>query len=328
VPKSGLAVGGGLLAVVVIGLVVGLVGLNHFRRTAPGKPPAPAPKVIDSPEITLTGRLQARTIERVHSHIAGILDAWYVDVGQEVYQDQLVGRIRNADLDNAVQTAQAALDRAEVQIAQLEAQVAAARLEASRTTAEQSRARNELDRIEKIYVRYKNLMDSGAIARLTFEKTETEYHAAEKDAANRDAAVKEAADKLAALERDLEEARRAVADQTAAIAKAKDAAADGDLRSPADGVVLERMVHQGDRVEDLADLMTVATDLTKLAVSVTPEPAVLARIHTGQHAFVRISNVELPGEVHEMHGAEVIVEFTSPEPITKLGGAAQVRMVF
>src|SRR5260370_14735644 len=105
-------------------------------------------------------------------------------------------------------------------------------------------------------------MDSGAMARLTFEKTETEYHAAEKDAANRDAAVKEAADKLAALERDLEEARRAVTDQTAAVAKAKDAASDGDLRSPADGAVLERKVHQGDQVADLADLMIVATDLT------------------------------------------------------------------
>ena len=327
-PKSGLAAGGGLVAAVIIGLVVGWVGLHNSRRTAPVKPAAPAPKAFDSPEITLTGRLQARTTERVHSHIAGILDAWYVDVGQEVYQDQLVGRIRNADLDGAVQTAQAALDRAEVQVSQLDAQLAGARLEASRTEAEQSRARNEFDRIEKIYQRYKNLMDSGAIARLTFEKTETEYHAAEKDAANRDAAVKEAADKLAALERDLEEARRAVTDQTAAVTKAKDAGADGDLRSPADGVVLERIVHQGDQVGDLADLMTVGTDLTKLAVSLTPEPVVLARIHAGQHAFVRISEAELSGEVHEVHGAEVIVEFTSPEPIMKLGGAAQVRIVF
>jgi multidrug resistance efflux pump len=325
VPKSRLA---GLLALVAIGLVVGLIGVRRLRHPTPPKLAAATPKVVDSPEITLTGRLQPRTTERAHSHIAGILDAWFVDVGQEVYQDQLVGKIRNADLDNAVQQAQAALDRAEVSVAQLEAQMAGARLEASRTTAEQVRARNELDRIEKVYVRYKNLMDSGAIARLTFEKTETEYHAAQQDAENRDAAVKEAADKLAALERDSEEASRSVTDQTAAVAKAKDAASDGDLRSPADGVVLERKVHQGDQVEDLQDLMIVATDLTKLAVSVTPEPAVLARIHAGQHAFVRISDAELPGEVHEVRGPEVIVEFTSPQPIMKLGGPAQVRIVF
>jgi multidrug resistance efflux pump len=329
VSKSGLVAGGGLLAVAAIGLGIGVVAVRHWRKPVPTKTVSAVSTIFQGPEITLTGRLQAQKIEQVDAPVAGILDAWFVEEGQEVYEDQLVGRIRNAGLDNAVQQAQSALDRAEIRVAQLDAQTVNSRLEASRTTAEQIRARNELDRIEKIYLRYKNLMDAGAIARLTFEKAESDYIAAKAEAAKREVPAKEAEDKVVALQQDSEEAKRTLAEQTAALAKAKDAVTEGDLHSPADGVVLTRSVHQGDQVEDSAEgLLTVATELTKLAVSVTPDPAVLARIHAGQKAFVRVNEAESPGDVKEVRGAEVIVQFTSEKAVTKLGGAAQVRIVF
>jgi len=314
------------MAVTAIGLGV---AVKLRRQPTPPTPPAVVSTIFQGPEITLTGRLQAQRIESVDAPIAGILDQWFVEEGHEVYEDQLVGRIRNAELDNAVQQAQSALDRAEIRIAQLEAQTVNQRLEVSRTTAEQIRASNELDRIEKIYQRYKNLMDAGAIARLTFEKTQADYIAAKAEAEGREASAKEAQEKLALLQRDSEAARHAVADQTAALAKAKEAVAEGDLHSPADGVVLARKVHQGDQVEESAEgLLTVATELTKLAVSLTPDPAILARIHAGQQAFVRIDDGEFAGQVKEVRGTEVIVEFSSGKPVTKLGGAAQVRIVF
>jgi multidrug resistance efflux pump len=326
VSKRGLVAGTGLLAVMAIGLGV---AVKHWRKPAPAKPAAVVSTIFEGPEITLTGRLQAQKIEAVDAPIAGILDQWFVEGGHEVYENQLVGRIRNADLDNAVQQAQSALDRDEIRISQLDAQTVNARLEVSRTTAEQIRAHNDLDRIEKVYQRYKNLMDAGAIARLTFEKTEADYIAARADAERREVSAKDAQDKLASLQRDSEEAKGAVAEQTAALAKAKDAVAEGDLHSPADGVVLARKVHQGDQVEDSAKaLLTVATELTKLAVSVTPDPAVLARIHAGEHAFVHMDDGEFPGVVKEVRGTEVIIEFGSEKPVTKLGGAAQVRIVF
>jgi len=326
VNKRGLVAGAGLLAVMAIGFGV---GVKHWPRPAPAKPAAVVSTIFEGSEITLSGRLQAQKTEQVDAPIAGVLDQWFVDEGQEVYEDQLIGRIRNADLDNAVQQAQSVLDRAEIRNSQLDAQTVNARLEESRTTAEQIRARNDLDRIEKVYQRYKNLMDAGAIARLTFEKTEDDYIAAKAEVEKREVSAKEAQDKLATLQRDSEEAKHAVAEQTAALAKAKDAVAGGDLHSPADGVVLARKVHQGDQVEDSAKgLLTVATELTRLAVSVTPDPAVLARIHAGEHAFAHTDDGEFPGVVKDVRGTEVIVEFSSEKPVTKLGGAAQVRIVF
>ena len=322
--KIGLA--GGLLAVIALGFGV---AVKHWPKPVPAKPGAVVSAIFQGTEITLSGRLEAQKTEQVDAPVAGVLDQWFVEEGQEVYEDQLVGRIRNADLDNAVQQAQSALDRAEIRTSQLDAQTVNARLEVSRTTAERIRARTELDRIEKMYQRYKNLMDAGAIARLTFEKTEAEYIAAKAEVDRREVSAKDAQDKLASLQRDSEDAKGAIAGQTAALAKAKDAVAEGDLHSPADGIVLARKVHQGDQVEESAEgLLTVAAELTKLAVSLTPDAAVLARIHAGERAFVHMDDGEFPGVVKEVRGTEVIVEFSSGKPVTKLGGAAQARIVF
>jgi multidrug resistance efflux pump len=328
VRKRWLIAGGAIVVVVAIVLLTPWV-VRHRRKPALVKPVAAVAKVFEGPEVTLMGALQPQSTEQVDAPAAGILDAWFVDVGAEVYEDQLVGRVRNADLDNALQNAQAAVDRVELRISQLDAQVVSAKLEVSRTDADKIRAHNELDRIEKLYERYKNLFEVGALPRLTFEKTEADYNSAKTQVASRDAASKDAQDKAAALDHDSEEAKRALTEQTSAFEKAKEAVAACDLHSPADGVVLTRNVHQGDKVEESAkNLMTIATELKKLAVLLTPDPLVFARIRVGQHAFVRVSEAELPGEVHEVRGADVIVYFTSPEPIMKLGTGANVRIVF
>lgn len=316
-----------MVAMTATGLLIGWAVVKHRHKSVPVKAVV-IPAVFQGPEITLTGALQAQASEPVEAPIAGIVDAWFVDAGTEVYEDQLVGRIRNADLDNTLQNAQAAADRAEARIAELDAQTMSAKLEVSRTTADQSRAHNELDRIEKLYLRYKDLFDVGALPRLTFEKTDADYKSAQTEAASRDAAAKDAQAKAAAVDHDSEEAQRALAGQTSALEKAKAAVAECDLHSPEDGVVLTRDVHQGDKVEAKEKVMTIATELTKLAVVLTPDAPVLARIRAGQHAFVRVADADFPGEVHEVRGPDVVINFTTPEPVTKLGGAAQVRIVF
>jgi multidrug resistance efflux pump len=326
VRKSGLIAGGGILAVAAIGLLIGW-GVIRWRKSVPVKPVA-VPAIFDGPEIALTGALQPQTIEHVEAPVAGILDSWFVDVGGEVYKDQLVGRIRNTVLEVALESAQAAADRAEARIGEIDARVLNAKLEVSRTDADRVRARNELDRIEKLYQRYKNLYAAGALPRLTFERTEAEYAFAKTEAVNRDAASKDAQYRAEGLDRDSEEAKRALTEKAAALEKAKEAVAECDLHSPGDGVVFTRGIHQSDKVDAHANVMTIATDLTRLEVVLRLEPRVSARVRAGQHAFVRVAGAEIPGEVHEVRGAEAIVFFTSSEPGMKLGGAAQVRIVF
>jgi multidrug efflux pump subunit AcrA (membrane-fusion protein) len=224
VRKSWLIAGGAIIAVAAIGLLIERVVVRHRTKPVPVKPVV-ALAIFQGPEITLTGALQAQSTEQVEAPVAGILDAWFVDVGAEVYEDQLVGRIRNADLDAALQSAQAAADRVDLRIAQLDADALSAKLEISRTDADKIRAHNELDRVEKLYERYKNLFEVGALPRLTFEKTEADYKSAKTETATRDAASKDAQDKASAIDHDSEEAKKALADRTAALEKAKAAVA-------------------------------------------------------------------------------------------------------
>ena len=60
----------------------------------PAKPVAD-PSDFQGSEVTLTRSPPAASTEQVEAPVAGVLDAWFVDVGAEVYEDQLMGRIRN-----------------------------------------------------------------------------------------------------------------------------------------------------------------------------------------------------------------------------------------
>jgi multidrug resistance efflux pump len=315
------------------------VGFALKRRAHTQKPlPMAAPTVVDSPvvfdgaEATLTGHAEARTTVMVGAPIEGVLETWFVEINQEVYLDQLLGRIRNLKLEAAEQRAQTELDKTQAHLTSLGGDEIAARMEASRASADQIRARSELDRLEKEYRRQKLMMQDGATPRLTFEKSEKDFLAAQKESETLEAAAKQADERIAAIARDLETTKRTLAENTEAVEQGKAAAAAREIRSPADGVVIARKGQQGEPVDpSMTDLVQIATNLTSMQVVLTPDPRVLARIHTSQTASVRLpdmSSDEMPGAVSDIRGPNVIVDFTSPTPITKLGLTAQVRIKF
>ena len=90
--KIGLIAGSAIVAVAAIGISIGWL-VKHRRKPGPVRPAAIA-AVFEGAEVTLTGAIQPQSTEQIAAPIAGILDAWFVDIGAEVYEDQLVGRIQ------------------------------------------------------------------------------------------------------------------------------------------------------------------------------------------------------------------------------------------
>ncbi len=264
--------------------------------------------------------------------LEGVLDTYFVDAGQEIYQGQLLGRIRNPELDEAQRRAQNELDQAQLRVTKLSGEQLAARLESSRAAADQTRAHSEVDRLQKNYDRQKGLWEAGATPRLAWEKAQKDYSDAKADIDRQDAAAKTAAEHEASIDRDLEAANHAVADATSALEHARGGAGATEIHSPVDGIVVARKELQGQRVDpSMTDLVQIATDLTSLTAVVTPDASVLARIHAGQTAVVRVPEVNpdpMNGIVREVRGADVIVDFMSPIAITKLDLAAQVIIKF
>ena len=288
--------------------------------------------MVENTDASLMGGVQPRTSVLVAAPIDGTLESFFVDVNQEVYQGQLLGRIRSNNLEAAQQQAQLALDTAQARVTTLSGDQLVVRLEASRAAVDQSRARADVDRLEKIYQRQKGLWEAGATARLTFEKAEKDYNDARAAIERADTVAKQAADRAAAIETEIDAANRAVTEATAAMERAKEELATAEVHSPVDGIVMARRGQPGEPVDpSTKDLLQIGTDLTSLQVTVTPDAAMLGRIHVGQAASVRVPEIapdEIPGTVREINGPNVVVDFTSPAAVTKLDLAAQVRIKF
>lgn len=291
--------------------------------------PSPA-SVFQNAEVSLTGRIQAQKLVPVGAPVEGVIDSYLVDVGQEVYAGQLLGRIRSGRLDAAVEQATAEAEQAQNRVNNLDGALIAARLDSSRSAADAARAHGEMERAEKVYLRQQMLYREGATPRLVFEKAERDYKGAKAESDNLEAVAKTAQDRVAQLSKQMDAARVALSEKNEELDHARTDAASAELRAPADGLVLGRRGQPGEQVDPaMLDLFQIAVDLTALEVILEPEPPVLARIRTGQPAAVRVAefpNQELSGKVQEVRGTQVIVDFLSPSPVIRPGLTAQVRI--
>jgi HlyD family secretion protein len=322
-----------LLSVSAILLAIAAGALSLLRKPATPQSaqkavPAPPPPIPD--EALLSGKIQAAHILPVHSPTDGILDRWNVQVGEEVLEGQPLGHVRNTMLEAAAEQARSDLESAQSKVTSLEGQILAARLDAARAEADAARARVEVDRLEKIYLRQQMLLREGATPRLVFEKAEREYKTAAEESKTASELAKSTADRVQSYEKDLQLAKSTVQDRQDVLDSANSDLESSNILSPADGAVLKLGVEPGGEVtRGMEDLIQLAVDPALLQVVVEPDPRLLERIKPGMPALVVVpdfSSDGITGDVKEIKGAQVIVEFTSPNPAIKHGMLASVRI--
>jgi multidrug efflux pump subunit AcrA (membrane-fusion protein) len=324
-----------LLAASAVLVAVAAGAIVAWRRDHAARQPqaqtAPAPPAAPSGEIALSGRIRAQHVEYVDAGVSGSVEQFFADIGQEVFEGQLLARISNQGLETARETAQRAADTAQDKINQIEAAIISARLESSRARADAIRARAEFDRHDKIYRRQRMLFAEGATPRLTYEKSEREFNDAKTEFDSLDQLAKQAEERSAQLLKDLEAAKRSFDDKSSQLEGVKDDLRAGEVRSPVTGTVVSRKGVTGDTIEagsESARLFGIATDLAALEVVLEPEPPVLQALKAGVPALVILADVPEPlnGSVKAVQGNEAVVEFVSPNPLVKPGMTAQVRL--
>ena len=317
-------------------LALAFVGVTTFglRALRPGPAKSPVAVNVDPvallEELSLTGRVQARSAVAVPVPIDGKIDFFHVEVGQQVAQDQVLALIKSEVSETAQEAAQAAFDQVQTRLTNLEGAITAARLEASRARAEASRARSELERADKANARQRMLLSAGATPRLAAEKAAKEYEAALQESTTLSDLADKAEERVAAMQREAEALRKTVAEKAEDLEEAKTAVSAGEVRSPVDGVVTARRGSLGEDVDrSMTDLFQIATELSALEVVVEPPPAALRRIKQGQQAVVRVAELSgegLAGVVKRVENGQAVVEFTSPLPEIKPGLTAQVTI--
>ena len=287
---------------------------------------APAPES----EVSLEGKIFALRVVEVAAPVNGTVGVFYVEIGQDIFEGQLIAQINSDSLTGAEQLATQLADRARNRLSDLESSLIAARLESSRAHAVASRLKTEFDRSERTYQRQRILLAAGATPRLTFEKAEKEYVTGQAESASAEALAQQVEIRVNAQLKEQDAVKKTLEERTHEVDAAKADLAAAEVHAPVDGVVVGRRGDAGDPVDrSMKDLFQIATDLTRLAVVVEPSAPAIARIHPGQTAVVTVAEAQnelLAGQVKKVENGRVTVEFTSPDPAVKPGLTAHVRI--
>jgi len=321
------------LAISVLAVAAGIAAsaLSMRRHHAPPPPPRTSgAAVISTTDVTLSGVIRPQHVTAVSSTVSGSVEAFMANVGDEVYQGQVLARIGAAGLESEREAAAHAVEYAQEQVSKAEGAVVSARLEASRAAADAQRAQLALDRAEKSFSRQKTLHAVGATPRMTYEKAEQDYKNQQQESdlmekARRasDESVQSALDQVAGAKKLLDAKSHEMEDAQGAFEAA-------EVRAPVDGLVVERRAEVGKPVQESGgELFQIATDTYALELTIEPQPPVLKLLRPGQPALVNVPDLQtggIPGAIKEIKDTQVIVEFTSTIPAIKPGMRADVRL--
>jgi HlyD family secretion protein len=251
---------------------------------------SPAAGTVAVREVMTTGVVQPTLLVRVGSQLSGDVVEVYVDFNDAVSADQPLARLDPESFEAAVREAAAAFSMARAteqlrQQAQAELLVAKARLE-----------RGRAERNGKVidFKRTEPLANKGTLPQRDLDdaKTAVAVSAAvvkEAEAAveARLAAAQSAEAELRMAEVELRMARAATSKQQAAHDRARADLERTFIRSPIDGVVVDRSVEVGHTVVaslDSPTLFTVAEDIRRMEVHANVDEADIGQIRTGQAA--------------------------------------------
>jgi multidrug resistance efflux pump len=299
--------------------------------------PVPVPRqveaaVIHSDDVTLNGPIRPQHVIGVGATVSGNIDALLVDVGEDVFEGQLLARTGSSNLDSDREAATQVLERTQDQLSKAESAVNSTRLEASRADADMQRARAQLDRTQAVLEHQTTLHKAGATPKLVYEKAVTDYEGAVKEFEIMDKALRASRDNASAASTKVAGLKSAVAEKSRDLDNTEGAYTATEVHAPSEGVVVGRKGETGKPAQEYGDqLFQIATDLYALEVTLPAKPEVLKRIHPGQPATVQVLDLQslgMPGavkEVREKEG-EIVVEFSGTVSGIRPGMRADVRL--
>lgn len=202
--------------------------------------------------VTATGELKSLTQVNIGTEISGIVESVDVDFNSPVRIGQVLARVNTEKLEAQAAQARAALQSAE-----------AKRLQAQATLAE---AKAALARLEQV----RELSSGRVPSKQEFDSQVAALKRAEADEASSAAQVTQSQASLAAIETDI---RKAL------------------IRSPINGIVLDRQIDPGQTVAasfQTPTLFTLAEDLTKMKLIIDVDEADIGSVRVGQKAQFRV----------------------------------------
>jgi HlyD family secretion protein len=278
--------------------------------------------------VSSTGTLTPVTTVQVGSQVSGQIKELSADFNSEVHEGQVIARIdpenfetrvRQADAELIVAHANVAIQRADVERTRAELENAYAALAAAKAQTEKTRvvllhAKRDLDRKRALHqqaiISKSQLDDSVAAhdqAHAQFSAAEAQEQAQASSVFSRKAQVKMA---QAQVEHSLAQVKQ----REAALHNSKVDLEHTVIRSPLDGVVIQRNVDIGQTVAaslQAPTLFTIAQDLRKMQVDTNVDEADIGRVLVGQRVIFTVDAFpgrEFTGQVDQIRKAPQTIQ--------------------
>lgn len=296
-------------------------GASSFRLAAVERGP-----IISA--VSTSGTLNAVITVQVGSQVSGQIKELLADFNSEVTAGHVIARIDPETFAAKVRQAQAELDvaRANVHIQRAGIERAQKELANAAATLNSAKARTEkalvtLVNAKRNLERRRVLFQSGSVSESQIDDAQTAHdqtqaqmksdeadeRAAESMVATREAALKTA---RAQVDYAIEQVRQ----KEAALNQAEVDFENTFIRSPVDGVVIERAVDIGQTVAatfQAPKLFVIAQDLRQMQVETDVDEADIGRVHVGQDAIFTVdafAGREFHGQVLQVRKAPRVVQ--------------------
>jgi HlyD family secretion protein len=278
--------------------------------------------------VSTSGTLNAVITVQVGSQVSGQIKELLADFNSEVNAGQVIARIDPETFEAKVRQARAELDVARANVPIQRAGIERAQKELANATAalNSAKARTEKARVTLVNAqrnldRRRVLFQSGSVSESQIDDAQTVHgqtlaqlnsdkadeRAAESLVATREAALKSA---YAQVDYAIEQVRH----KEAALSQTEVDLENTFIRSPVDGVVIERAVDIGQTVAaslQAPKLFLIAQDLRQMQVETDVDEADIGRVHTGQEATFTVdafAGREFHGEVVQIRKAPRVVQ--------------------
>jgi len=341
---------------VAIGAAAGY-GLLLNRSVTPGYRTAAVERGPLRAVVSSTGNLNAVIMVLVGSQVSGTIKELDADFNTIVRKGQVIARIDPALFEAAVNQARADLQAAQSVVRNQQAQVQLARSNVANAEADAAEAQAQTAKAlvavadaRRTLARQGELFARNLVAEADRDTAQTVFDAAiaqHDSALAHEKAMHEAIDAAQAQhsvqEAAVDTAREQVKQKEAALAQGQINLDHTTIRSPVDGVVVNRAVDVGQTVAaalQAPTLFTIAQDLTKMQVETSVDEADIGRIHRNTPVTFTVdafAGETFPGEISQIRKAPqiaqnvvtytVVVAVSNPDGKLLPGMTANVKFV-
>ncbi len=233
--------------------------------------------------VSASGAVEPLNKVDVGSEVSGKIIELYADFNTEVAKDQVLAQIDPESFQTAVEQAEARLLQSQASVAN------------ARSSIERSKVNLEV--AEKAYNRQKSLFAEQAISQAAWEQAEQTYKFAQVE--------------LQTNEVSLQSAVAGVAQSKASLQEAALRLERTKIRSPIDGVIINRAVEVGQTVQSsmsVAQFFTIAQDLSQIQIEASVVESDIGGIDQGDPVTFEVD--AFPGETFRGSVSQVRVQGT------------------